>query len=341
MNAKSPVTIYDRFPYPRPATRSGLLHDVSDALSLILRDDQLRDRHVLDVGCGTGHRLVALARQYPRAHFTGVDLSGSALAVGRALANEHRAANVELIQGDLHHMDLGRSFDLVICSGVLHHLPDPGLGLRAVAAQMAPDGLLYAWLYDAIGEYDRMVDRELVHMFAEGDASNPGLELVRALGLRISPSRYGVTESTAELTSAEQDILDADTYLNPIVRPLRFRDLPALFEDVLDWASVVGITYESRGKLLDLGGMRVTPFHLTLADVFTDTRLLASTDGWDNIRKLTAVELRTRPTGFSVLAGCGAAMSECEPWVSGNVIIGHVPASAAQRQRDAPAGYGR
>lgn len=337
MNAKSPVTIYDRFPYPRPATRSGLLHDISDALSLMLRDSQLRGWQVLDVGCGTGHRLVALAQQYPHAHFTGVDMSAPSLAVGRALTDKHNVTNVELIQSDLHHMDLGRSFNLVICSGVLHHLPDPRLGLRAVAAQTAPDGLLYAWLYDAIGEYDRMIDRELVHMFADGDASNPGLEIVRALGLRVSPSRYGVTENAAESTPAEQDILDADTYLNPIVRPLRVRDLPALFGDTaLDWASVVGITYESGGKLLDLGGMHVTPFHVTLAELFTDTRLLATADGWDNIRKLTAVELRTRPTGFSVLAGCGAALGECEPWVSGNVILGHVPADAAHGQGDAP-----
>jgi len=40
-------------------------------------------KRILEVGCGTGRNLVSLARRFPRAQITGVDLSDSMLAVAR------------------------------------------------------------------------------------------------------------------------------------------------------------------------------------------------------------------------------------------------------------------
>ena len=37
---------------------------------------------------------------------------------------------------------LGRTFDLIVCTGVLHHLADPDAGLRALRSVLKPDGVM-------------------------------------------------------------------------------------------------------------------------------------------------------------------------------------------------------
>lgn len=326
-----PATIYDQFPYPRPDAGPDLLHDVSHALLLALRNARLPGWQVLDAGCGTGHRLVSLALQYPEASFLGLDRSQRSLAVARSLAEQHGARNIEFVAGDLHQLTLDRRFDLIVCSGMLHHLPDPAAGLRALTGALAPDGLLYLWLYHAVGEHDRMVERELVHLFV-GTTGGPGpagpdLGILRALDIRVSPVRYGGAADAGDLSPAVQDVLDADTYLNPIVRPMRFADVRDLCADAgLDWVTAVGVTYSGGGRLVDLGGAAGTPFHVTLPEVFPDPNLLAQATSWDNATRLRALELRLRPTGFSVLAGRGDGIDECEPWVAANRYLGRPPA---------------
>lgn len=47
--------------------------------------------------------------------------------------------------------ELGRSFDKVVCTGVLHHLPDPDEGLRALQDVLNPDGVMHLMVYAAYG----------------------------------------------------------------------------------------------------------------------------------------------------------------------------------------------
>lgn len=91
---------------------------------------QPQDR-VLEVGCGAGHVLH---------HFTGdrtgVDLSGSMLARARA----RLGPDVRLVQGSAQELPLpDASFDVVLCTEVLEHVPDPR---RAIAelVRVARDG---------------------------------------------------------------------------------------------------------------------------------------------------------------------------------------------------------
>lgn len=103
-------------------------------------------RRILDLGCGQGTQLLALAR---RGHaVTGVDASEALLAdLGRALRAEQQAVRdrVQLRRGDvLRTADLFEpaSFDVVLCHGVLMYLPEPGPLLDAISGVIAPGGLL-------------------------------------------------------------------------------------------------------------------------------------------------------------------------------------------------------
>jgi ubiquinone/menaquinone biosynthesis C-methylase UbiE len=96
-----------------------------------LRRVDLRDGDaILDVGCGTGALLAAIAERIPGARLAGVDLSPGMLAVaGRKLG--HRAS---LVAGDASHLPFpDRRFDLVLSSSALHYWPDPAAGLAEIA----------------------------------------------------------------------------------------------------------------------------------------------------------------------------------------------------------------
>jgi len=93
---------------------------------------------VLDVGCGTG----ALGLHLGACEYTGVDRSDAYLAVARTRVGP----DARLCRADVAHPEAlpAGSFDIVILSGLLHHLPDATAGglLRATAARLAPGGRL-------------------------------------------------------------------------------------------------------------------------------------------------------------------------------------------------------
>ncbi|WEV29236.1 class I SAM-dependent methyltransferase [Streptomyces sp. 71268] len=313
--------LYERFPYPSPTAESGLLHDVANAMGFLLADGRLGERRVLDAGCGTGHRLVALAKGHPEARFVGVDASAASLAVARALADRHGVRNVEFRQGLVPGLTLPETFDLVVCTGLVHHLPDPRAGLRWLVERLADDGLLYLWLYHALGEHDRLLDRELVRLLDDASGTGSGLETVRALGLTLAEGRYGANSESAA-TAETRHVIDADAYLHPVVHAWRFGDLPGLLAGLdLDWVSAFSVNYEGGSRFVDLAGLEDDPYLCVTGAESLPYELADRLTGLSNPRQLQVLELRLRPTGFSLAAGRGDSLRQCAPRVAGSRFL--------------------
>ncbi|AXI80899.1 class I SAM-dependent methyltransferase [Peterkaempfera bronchialis] len=316
--------LYEDFPFPSPEPDSGLIDVVADELPLVLGDTALDGLQVLDAGCGTGHTLVALARRHPEARFTGVDACRRSLDIARGLAERHGVGNVDFVHGTMPQLDLATRFDLVVCFGVLHHLPDPRAGLRWLTEHLGDDGLLHLWLYHALGEHGRMLDRELVQLLAPADDPAAGLETVRLLGLSLPLAEYGFPAgwTGTALSQAEQDVFDADAYLNPVVQPMRFGDVPGLFDGLgLDWLAADRVYCPDRVAFIDLDGLEPESDRFVRPQSLFDSAALRerlSTLG--NLDRVRALELRLRPTGFRVLAGRGASLDRCVPRVKGNLL---------------------
>ncbi|MET8698954.1 class I SAM-dependent methyltransferase [Kitasatospora sp. NPDC058032] len=103
-------------------------------------------QRVLDIGCGQGTQALRLARA---GHYvTGIDSDPAALGAAQgALAEESEAVRerVQLLIGDGHQCGRwfgARSFDVVLCHGVLMYLPDPDPMIASLARLLAPGGLL-------------------------------------------------------------------------------------------------------------------------------------------------------------------------------------------------------
>ncbi len=103
------------------------------------QDGPMRPR-VLDIGCGTGFLLDALARRGFQG--VGIDLSPESVAIAQRRLEEMGAADrLEARVGSAYEPPEG-PFDLITLTDVLEHLEDPRACLRALRERMAPGGLL-------------------------------------------------------------------------------------------------------------------------------------------------------------------------------------------------------
>src|SRR4051794_15095648 len=111
---------YDALPYP--SQFFGMTHP--DRMATMARlhglsPPSVERCRVLELGCGTGVNLLAIAQSLPEARLTGVDLSPRQIADGREWVERLGFPNVALHAFDLDTVDesLG-PFDYIICHGV-------------------------------------------------------------------------------------------------------------------------------------------------------------------------------------------------------------------------------
>lgn len=105
----------------------------------------LKGKSVLECGCGGGSHTEVFARFAD--HVTAVDLNTAELAESK-LGN---TPNVTFHQADLTRFDLGETFDVVICIGVIHHTDDPDAVFKNIVHHVKPGGTLVVWTYSAEG----------------------------------------------------------------------------------------------------------------------------------------------------------------------------------------------
>jgi 2-polyprenyl-6-hydroxyphenyl methylase/3-demethylubiquinone-9 3-methyltransferase len=142
-----------------PKGASAMLHKLNPVRLKYVRDqiDQhwqadecsrtpLAGKSALDVGCGAGLLAEPLARL--GATVTGIDAAPEVIAVAR----EHAAGQgleIDYRVGDV--QQLAGTFDLVTSMEVIEHVADPAAFLKALAARLAPGGLLILSTPNATG----------------------------------------------------------------------------------------------------------------------------------------------------------------------------------------------
>jgi len=106
---------------------------------------------VLVAGCGTS-QAAHYAVRWPRARVVGIDISESSVDFERELKRKHALENLEVYQLPVERAaELGQTFEHVVCTGVLHHLPDPDAGLRALREVLASNGAMHLMVYAPYG----------------------------------------------------------------------------------------------------------------------------------------------------------------------------------------------
>jgi 2-polyprenyl-3-methyl-5-hydroxy-6-metoxy-1,4-benzoquinol methylase len=158
---------YTRAPFPGypprdslPALRSRALRsEFARGLDKAIPSDAV----VLEMGCGTGQLSLFLASADRR--LVAADLARPSLELARDAAARFGVRNVQFVETDLRAPGLRRSaFDVVICSGVLHHTPDPRASFAAVVQLVRPGGVVAIGLYNAFARVPLRVRRGLARL---------------------------------------------------------------------------------------------------------------------------------------------------------------------------------
>ncbi len=127
-----------------------------DELARLLAGEQLRGKHVLDIGCGAGGIDCLLVTGYGASRVTGIDVEASVLETARARTREAGISDlIELLKvepGPLPFADA--SFDVVFSKDAIVHIPDKQALAGEVFRVLRPGGVFVAsdWLISHDGE---------------------------------------------------------------------------------------------------------------------------------------------------------------------------------------------
>jgi ubiquinone/menaquinone biosynthesis C-methylase UbiE len=145
------LRMYMRYPYPSYTAeeRRQIFPAELARYRFLGLEPFMRGARVVDVGCGTAHRVMPLAQHFGAAEYVGIDHSIASLDVARALARELGFAAVTLLEADLFELPFeDAAFDIVISQGVLHHTSDPQGGFRELVRVCKPGGFVNVYLYN-------------------------------------------------------------------------------------------------------------------------------------------------------------------------------------------------
>ena len=102
----------------------------------------------LSAGCGTGLGAAMLSQSIKNLSLTAIDLSPTSLAFAKTKTDYFGIHSIKFGLGDI--LELGKMngrFDIVECSGVIHHMARPEKGLEALRTCVESDGVLRIALY--------------------------------------------------------------------------------------------------------------------------------------------------------------------------------------------------
>ena len=95
---------------------------------------------VADMGCGSGHAINVMAKQWPNSRFSSFDFSEQAIGRGRAEAESWGLKNASFEVQDVLRLPGSERFDLITTFDAVHDQADPAGMLASIARELRPGG---------------------------------------------------------------------------------------------------------------------------------------------------------------------------------------------------------
>ena len=234
---------YERYQYPQPIEdlEEWLVDywqwfDPSHAHRILWPDREYQpDLDILIAGCGTNQAAV-FAFMNPDAKVVAVDISQPSLDHQQYLKDKHGLHNLELHRLPIEELpSLGLDFDLIVSTGVLHHLADPQAGMNAVAGSLRPDGAMGVMVYAKYGR----IGIELLQSFFRDlglGQNESSIALARAT-LSLLPAGHPVQSYLGVARDLRSDAVLVDTFLHG-------RERSFTVDDCIDLVTSAGLAFQ-------------------------------------------------------------------------------------------------
>jgi len=230
---------------------------------------------VLELGCGQGTHLLALAARYPDARLLGVDASGPQIAAGETLRAEADLQNVALAHADLLHWQPERGpFDYILCYGVFSWVADEVKQriLELCRETLAPEGLACISYATYPGGVQDDALRDLLRLHAAGHPDAAGQVGAARAVLAFLDQAYAVVD-TADAAAFRHHVR------RMLAKPANLfyhddlgveRD-PAYLTQMVAWAGEEGLVYVGESEAWSMFFENLpAPVAKTLADLHLD-----------------------------------------------------------------------
>lgn len=157
--------------------------------------DAQREEAILDIGCGNARDILPMLRAGAR--IVGIDLSEGMIQQARQELAAAGCPDVELEVGDTIHLRFqAHSFDKVLCSEVIEHIPEASTALREIHKVLKPGGRLILSTPNRSSWYGfdryviwRLLGRQWNHPFDNWRNLRELHSLLEASGFRVTSSR--------------------------------------------------------------------------------------------------------------------------------------------------------
>ncbi|MDH5557711.1 MAG: class I SAM-dependent methyltransferase [Alphaproteobacteria bacterium] len=192
--------------------------------------------NILVAGCGA-NQAARYALKHPTAKVTGIDLSEASLAHEEKLKTKHGLDNLTLHRMRLEEISkLGQAFDFIASSGVLHHLPDPVAGLKALAGVLDRDGVIYIMLYGRYGRTPVYMMQDLFRRLHMGQTEDD-VALVKET-IRLLPPEHPLRPYETRSTDMKFDSGLVDLFLHQ-------QDRPYSVPEIMEFTRDGGLTFQA------------------------------------------------------------------------------------------------
>ena len=261
---------YDKHPYPPP------INDLGEYLLQWQDENRRRADHylfwpakpyheekaILVAGCGTS-QAAQYALRYPKAQVVGIDISETSLRETKKLKEKYDLGNLELEQLAIERVEeLEQRFDLIVCTGVLHHLFDPDAGLRALRQVLKRDGAMHLMVYATYGRAGIYMIQEYCRRLGIGNSEEEITEL--AATLMAMPPAHPLGVLLGESPDFRRKAALADALLNPQDRSYT---VPQLFDFIEGSGLMFGRWLRQASYLPYCGDLAKTPHTDRLAQL--------------------------------------------------------------------------
>ncbi len=233
---------YERLPYPPPLTsldehiehygnpdrRRALFHLMWPA------ERPRANQEILIAGCGTS-QAARYALREPNARITAIDISETSLHHTRKLQQKYELGNLEIhLLSILDIETLGKTFDQIVCTGVLHHLVDPDLGLQSLRNVLKREGVMQIMVYASYGRTGIYMLQAYCHLLGI-HPSNQELQDLSAT-LNCLPKEHPLTYLLHKGKDFRHPEALADALLHPHDRAFRVLE-------IYEWLERCGMSF--------------------------------------------------------------------------------------------------